>query len=58
VFVGPIFRIEYVRGEPLGLITMTAAAMVEGTRKSRVEVPVRATQMKELHDWMHAGTTL
>lgn len=58
VFVGPIFRIEYVKGEPLGLITMTAAAMVEGTRKSRVEVPVRATQMKELHDWMHAGTTV
>lgn len=58
VFVGPIFRIELVPGELFGLITMTAAAMVEGTRKSRIEVPVRAEQMAALHDWMHAGTTV
>lgn len=58
VFVGPIFRIEHKHGEPFGLITMSAAAVVEGTRKSRVEVPVRATQMGDLHDWMHAGTTV
>lgn len=58
VFVGPIFRIEQKHGEPFGLITMTASAMVEGTRKSRVEVPVRATQMGDLHEWMHAGTTV
>jgi len=58
VFVGPIFRIEHLPGDPFGLITMTAAAMVEGTRKSRLEVPVKSEEMGALHDWMHAGTTV
>jgi hypothetical protein len=58
VFVGPIFRIEHLPDDPFGLITMTAAAMVEGSRKSRIEVPVRAEQLGVLHEWMHAGTTV
>lgn len=55
--VGPIIRIEHELGDMFGEIVIQAAPAGD-ERRSRVEVRVRADQMGELHDWMHAGTTV
>lgn len=57
VLVGPIIRIEHVKGELFGEIVIQAPGP-GGGRKSRVEMQVRADQLGVLHEWMHAGTTV
>lgn len=58
VVVGPIIRIEHELDDPFGEIVIQSAPLGAGARKSRVEVRVRADQLGQLHDWMHAGTTV
>ena len=57
VLVGPIIRIEHVKGELFGEIVIQAPGP-SGGRKSRVEMRVRAEQLGVLHEWMHGGTTV
>ncbi|WP_298042472.1 hypothetical protein [uncultured Citricoccus sp.] len=57
VLVGPIIRIEHVKGELFGEIVIQAPGP-SGGRKSRVEMQVRAEQLGVLHEWMHGGTTV
>ncbi|KQZ86097.1 hypothetical protein ASD56_07500 [Microbacterium sp. Root166] len=57
VLVGPIIRIEYIKGEVFGEIVIQAPGP-SGGRKSRVEMRVRADQLGVLHEWMHGGTTV
>jgi len=57
VLVGPIIRIEHMKGEIFGEIVMQAPGP-SGGRKSRVEMRVRANQLGVLHEWMHGGTTV
>lgn len=57
VLVGPIIRIEHVKGERFGEIVIQAPGP-SGGRKSRVEMQVRRAQLGVLHDWMHSGTTV
>lgn len=57
VLVGPIIRIEHVKGELYGEIVIQAPGP-SGGRKSRVEMQVRADRLGALHEWMHAGTTV
>lgn len=57
VLVGPIIRIEHMKGEVFGEIVIQAPGP-SGGRKSRVEMQVRAGQLGVLHEWMHSGTTV
>ena len=57
VLVGPIIRIEHVRGEAFGEIVIQAPGP-SGGRTSRVEMQVRAAQLGVLHELMHNGTTV
>lgn len=57
VLVGPIIRIEHVKGELFGEIVIQAPGP-SGGRRSRVEMQVRSEQLGVLHDWMHGGTTV
>lgn len=57
VLVGPIIRIEHELDDAFGEIVIQAAGP-SGGRRSRVEVQVRASQLGELHEWMHRGTTV
>ena len=57
VLVGPIIRIEHVKGEVFGEIVIQAAGRAGG-RRSRVEMKVHGRQLGALHDWMHGGTTV
>lgn len=57
VLVGPIIRIEHVKGELFGEIVIQAPGP-SGGRKSRVEMQVRADLLGLLHEWMHNGTTV
>lgn len=57
VLVGPVIRIEHIKGEAFGEIAIQAAGSESG-RRSRVEMRVRAQMLGPIHDWMHRGTTV
>lgn len=57
VLVGPIVRIEHIKGEMFGEIVVQAPGP-SGGRRSRVEMRVREQQLGLLHEWMHSGTTV